>query len=312
MRHLYVPALSYALIALALALPSVPATAGLGGGAGADLELVSISPAPGATNVCVDTPLRLVFDGPPVLSPSGTIQILDDAGTVIDSIDTSVRTLSKTIGGLSDFNYYPVIITEVDLYSHQDTLQINGQAYLSNCYIEGDVDFMWGAGPCFFENCRLRALRSKSMYTQIRNPPSNHGYVYKNCTFEGAPGVTDGILSRVLQTRFPASEVVLLDCTLTKAVSPVGWHLDSPAEAPQVHFWEYNSRDPDGKPIDGSQRFVVSKRLTQEADAETITHYSNPTWVLGHDWNPRLAPIFAKQPTGEDMHKTAKSREKPE
>ncbi len=182
----------------------------------------------------------------------------------------------------------------MDLYSHQDTLQINGQAYISNCYIEGDVDFMWGTGPCFFENCRIRALRSKSMYTQIRNPLSNHGYVYKNCTFEGASGVTDCILSRVLQTRFPASEVVLLDCTLTQAVGPVGWHLDSPAAAPQVHFWEYNSRDPNGQPLDDSQRCAVSKRLTRERDAETIAHYSTPAWVLGHDWNPRLAPIFAK------------------
>lgn len=47
------------------------------------------------------------------------------------------------------------ILKEVDLYGYQDTLQINGQAYVSNCYIEGDVDFMWGTGPCFFEKPRL-------------------------------------------------------------------------------------------------------------------------------------------------------------
>jgi pectin methylesterase-like acyl-CoA thioesterase len=484
MRHIHVLALSYTLIALVFTVPSAlrpPSVAA----ASAGLKLVSIAPAPGAAHVCVDTPLRLVFDGPPVLSPSGTIQILDDTATVIDSIDVSARTRSQTIGGLPNFNYYPVVIagkeaviafknsilaygktyevrtsaglfvdqgshavsldavktwrfstkpaaptlpaegprritiaadgsgdfatvqgaldfvpagntvpttlllrkgtyheivyfshkhnltllgedrqgsiiayadnqglnntdrsampggyrrgmlravdcndltiahltlhnttplgggqaeaiilnggpnahaivTDVDLSSHQDTLQINGQAYVSNCYIEGDVDFMWGTGPCFFENCRLRALRSKSMYTQIRNPPSNHGYVYQNCTFEGAPGVTDCILSRVLQTRFPASEVVLLDCTLTQAVSPVGWHLDSPAAAPQVHFWEYNSRAPDGQPLDNSQRFAASKRLTRERDAETIAHHSSPVWVLGHNWNPRRIPIFGR------------------
>lgn len=481
MRCLPVPALSCTLIALILALPSVPTTAASNTG----LRLISVSPAPGATNVCIDTPLHLVFDGPPVLSASGTIQILDDAGTTIDSIDVSARTLSKTIGGLPDFNYYPIIITgneavitfknsilaygkayevkipaglfvdkegnavgldavktwrfstrpaapalptagprritiaadgsgdfatvqgalnfipagntmpttiflrrgtyheivyfsrkhnltilgedrqgsiityadnqnlnntdrgalpggyrrgmlravdcndltiahltlhnttppgggqaeaiilsgrpnahaiitDVDLYSRQDTLQINGQAYISNCYIEGDVDFMWGAGPCFFENCRLRALRSRSMYTQIRNPPANHGYVYRNCTFEGASGVTDCLLSRVSQTRFPASEVVLLDCTLTSAVGPLGWRLEGTTEASNIHFWEYNSRTPNDQPIDDSQRLAVSKRLTKEADAETIAHYSNPAWVLGHNWNPRQAPVFTK------------------
>jgi len=175
-----------------------------------------------------------------------------------------------------------------------DTLQINGQAYVRRCTIEGDVDFMWGTGPCFFEDCRLRALRNKSMYTQIRNPPTHHGYVYKDCTFEGSPGVTDCLLSRVGQVRFPASEVVLLDCTLTSAVARVGWRLDGPPEAPGIHFWEYNSRDPNGRPIDDSGRLAVSRRLTKEADAETIANYSNPAWVLGGNWDPRQAPIFTR------------------
>jgi pectin methylesterase-like acyl-CoA thioesterase/lysophospholipase L1-like esterase len=449
-------------------------------------KLVSVSPAVEAANVCIDTPLRLVFDRPPTLAKSGTVQILDDSGVVIDSIDISARTRSKPIGGLPNFNYYPVviagneaviafkngileygktyevrvslglfidkegnaadldavrfwrfttrrtapvfsgegtrritiaadgtgdfatvqgaidfvpagntvpttlflrkgtyheiiylsekhnltiqgedrkgsvidyannqnlnntdinampggyrrgmiravncndltithltlhnttpqgggqaetiilngtsnahaIITDVDMCSFQDTLQINGQAYVSDCYIEGDVDFMWGTGPSFFENCRLKALRSKSMYTQIRNPATNHGFIYRNCIFEGAEGVTDSVLSRVLQTRFPASEVVLLDCTLTNAISPIGWRLDSPAEAPDIRFWEYNSRDPQGNPIDESMRFAISRRLTKEADAATIANYSNPAWVLGSNWNPRLAPVFTKR-----------------
>ena len=78
------------------------------------------------------------------------------------------------------------ILANCDLYSFQDTLQINGQAYISNCYIEGDVDFMWGTGPCFFENCHITTVRTGGYYTQIRNPPSNHGFVYKTCTLDGA------------------------------------------------------------------------------------------------------------------------------
>jgi pectin methylesterase-like acyl-CoA thioesterase/lysophospholipase L1-like esterase len=459
-------------------------------------KLVSFSPAVGAANICIDKPLRLVFDGPPALSQSGSVQILDDAGVVIDSIDVSIRTRTIAIGGLPNFKYYPIviegneaviafknsilsygksyevkiapgsfvdkdgnaadldaakawrfstrraapvfsgegprqitiaadgsgdfatvqgaidfipvgntvpttlfirkgtyqeiiyfsekhnltiqgedrkgsviayannqnlnntdfngmpggyrrgmiravncndliithltlhnttpqgggqaetiilngganahaIIADVDMYSFQDTIQLNGQAYVSDCYIEGDVDFMWGVGPSFFENCRLKALRSKSMYTQIRNPATNHGFIYRNCIFEGAEGVKDSVLSRVLQTRFPASEVVLLDCTLTNAVSPVGWRLDSPAEAPDIHFWEYNSRDAQGNPIEESMRFAVSRRLAKEADAATIANYSNPAWVLGGNWNPRLAPVFAKRQTASGMQHPA-------
>lgn len=184
------------------------------------------------------------------------------------------------------------ILTHCDLDSFQDTLQINGQAYISDCHIKGDVDFMWGNGPCYFQNCELVTLRSRAYYTQIRNRETNHGYVYHQCLFTGAPGVTDNVLSRIDPGRFPASEVVLLDCTLTSAVSPAAWRLDMSQQGPNVHFWEYNSRDPSGQPVDVSQRHAVSRQLKLPEDRELIDNYRNPVWVLGGEWNPREAAIF--------------------
>jgi pectin methylesterase-like acyl-CoA thioesterase len=197
------------------------------------------------------------------------------------------------------------IITGVDLYSFQDTLQINGQAYVSDCYIEGDVDFMWGTGPCFFENCEARALRSNAYYTQIRNPATNHGYVYKHCTFAGAPGITGNFLSRVAPSRFPASEVVLIDCVLTDAVGAVAWQLDqAPGATPGsiieaatgVHYWEFESHDPAGKPVDMSRRLAIARRLKLPEDREIVANYSDPRFVLGGQWTPVLAPIITTQP----------------
>jgi pectin methylesterase-like acyl-CoA thioesterase len=176
------------------------------------------------------------------------------------------------------------VVAGVDLYSFQDTLQINGQAYVSDCYIEGDVDFMWGTGPVFLEKVHAKTVRSGAYYTQIRNGEGKHGYVYKECLFDGAEGVTNNMLSRIEPTRFPGSEVVLINCAMTDAVAPVGWKLDRATEAPKVHFWEYNSHTPDGKPVDVSQRLSWSKQLKEPADAETIKNYSNPAWVLG--WDP--------------------------
>lgn len=191
------------------------------------------------------------------------------------------------------------ILKDVDLYSYQDTLQINGQAFVTGCYIEGDVDFMWGTGPCFFENTTCRSLRSGAYYTQIRNPETNHGYVYVNCTFDGAPGVTGNLLSRIEPKRFSHSEVVLIDCTLTEAVSPVAWQFQKArdgtvGDTANIRFWEFNSRDPKGNLVDTSLRLAGSRRLTKPADADTIANYRNPTFVLGNDWNPRSAPVFAK------------------
>lgn len=188
------------------------------------------------------------------------------------------------------------IITNVDLYSFQDTLQINGQAYVSNCYLEGDVDFMWGSGPVFFENCHARSVRSNAYYTQIRNPAANHGFVYDNCVFDGAPGATGNFLSRIAPGRFPYSEVVLLNCILSDAVGAIAWRLDQSTDAPNVHFWEYNSRSPAGTPIDLSHRLAVAKELKLPDDRDTIANYSDPKFVLGGQWTPVLKPMITAQP----------------
>jgi pectin methylesterase-like acyl-CoA thioesterase len=192
------------------------------------------------------------------------------------------------------------IITNVDLYSFQDTLQINGQAYVNNCYIEGDVDFMWGTGPVFFENCELKSLRSNAYFTQIRNPAGNHGYVFKSCRFKGAPGVTGNFISRIAPARFPASEVVLIDCVLTDAVGAVAWRLDQvtqPATAARnVHYWEYNSHDSGGRPLDMSQRLAIARQLKLPEDEQAIANYRDPKFVLGDEWTPSLAPIITTQP----------------
>jgi pectin methylesterase-like acyl-CoA thioesterase len=189
------------------------------------------------------------------------------------------------------------IVKDVDLDSYQDTLQINGQAYVTGCHIEGDVDFMWGTGPCFFEDCLCRSVTSNAYYTQIRNPgPSrleNHGFVYLHCTFDGAPGVTGNYLSRIETSRFPHSEVVLIDCVLGPSVRPDAWQLergpkDDGMTPREVRFWEYHSHAPDGTPVDVTGRQAFSRQLRQPADAATIADYSDPAYVLG-GWNPRPA-----------------------
>jgi pectin methylesterase-like acyl-CoA thioesterase len=188
------------------------------------------------------------------------------------------------------------IVSDVDLYSFQDTLQINGQAYINNCYIEGDVDFMWGTGPCFFENCLCTGTRSNAYYTQIRNTAKNHGYVFHHCTFDGPPGVTGMYLSRIAPKVYPNSEVVLMDCVLGKSVGDVAWLLNGGNEAPNLHFWEFNSHDPDGNPVDVTGRLAVSRQLKQPDDAATIADYSSPTYVLGNNWVPQPPTIPATQP----------------
>jgi pectin methylesterase-like acyl-CoA thioesterase len=188
------------------------------------------------------------------------------------------------------------IVANVDLYSFQDTLQFNCQTYVSNCYIEGDVDFMWGKGPCFFENCHCYGTRTKAYYCQIRNPATNHGFVYHQCVFDGPDDVTGMYLNRIAPAAFPHSEVVLMDCVVGPAVSPVAWLLNgargttAPSAAPNVHFWEYNSHDVDGKPVDVSKRLDVSRQLKSPDDDQLIANYGKPSFVLGDGWEAQSDP----------------------
>jgi len=199
------------------------------------------------------------------------------------------------------------ILSHVDLSSLQDTLQINGSAYVADCYIEGDVDFMWGRGPVFFENCELKAL-NKGYFTQIRNTNANHGYVYDHCILSTTPNAAGTYLSRIDPNTFPYSEVVLLDCALGEQIIPAGWLLNNGPNngpqtadaAPNVQFWEYHSTNiSDGKPVDVSARAAFSKQLTMENDAETIKNYRDPNYVLG--WAPTMAPIITQAPARQSI-----------
>lgn len=78
---------------------------------------------------CVDAPLRIAFDTPPVLGESGAIEVRRADGTVVDRIDLAdPASAYKSIGGaVSDtgethrFAYHPVIITghTATIYLHR-------------------------------------------------------------------------------------------------------------------------------------------------------------------------------------------------
>ena len=49
-----------------------------------------------------------------------------------------------------------------------------------------------------------------------------------------------------------------------------------PTKGGNVRFWEYNSRNPDGSPVDVSKRVAWSRQLDKVKDAKLIADYSRP------------------------------------
>lgn len=78
---------------------------------------------------------------------------------------------------------------------------------------------------------------------------------------------------------------MLLNSTLS-GILPAGW--GAADEGGNVRFWEYNSRNPDGSPVDASKRAPLSRQLDKKSDAKLIADYGSPAFVL-NGWHPKLA-----------------------
>jgi polygalacturonase/pectin methylesterase-like acyl-CoA thioesterase len=217
------------------------------------------------------------------------------------------------------------IVTRCRFFSYQDTVQLNKQTYVSDSTIVGDVDFLWGDGPAFFENCDIRILRSGAYFTQVRNGSGNHGYVFVGCRFTAPAGITGTFLGRIDPASFPYSEVVVLDSTFgdatnnaflatTTGVSGTNylaawWMLNNAASAAagaSVHNWANNL-------VSGTGASITSPNTdpftTMPTDATTQAHYRDVAWVLNTSiagtvngsWTPARAPSIIVPPAWQTV-----------
>jgi pectin methylesterase-like acyl-CoA thioesterase len=186
------------------------------------------------------------------------------------------------------------IASHLTIVGSGDALQTNGSAYYGDIKLVGHGDTILGRGPAFFKRCEIE---SASYYMWVRNPATNHGNVFVDCSFRTRDGGTTE-LARLPTNKgknYPYAEAVLINATLS-GISPVGWG-EVGGDAANIRFWEFNSRGPDGALVDVSRRSPVSRQLDAGKDAAIIASYSDPAFVLG-GWQPALAPIILKQPQG--------------
>ncbi|HEX4997336.1 MAG TPA: pectinesterase family protein [Terriglobia bacterium] len=185
------------------------------------------------------------------------------------------------------------IVSHVTVVGSGDALQANGPVYLTDSRIVGDGDTILGRGPAFFNHCELE---SRGVFMWIRNTDANHGNVFLNSTFRKLGGGTTELARAPINNGrgYPFAEAVLINATLD-GISPAGWGAMG-GDTANMRYWEFNSRDLEGRPIDVSLRKPESLQLTMEKDAETIANYGRPEYVLG--WKPAMAPVILRQPEG--------------
>ena len=242
-----------------------------------------------------------------------TLHGADRAGTVIqypnnDKLNpgTSARpmfyangTTDLTIENLTLYNTTPqdgsqaealrvqadrVTVRDVNLKSLQDTLLTGGSVYVVNSYLEGNVDFVWGTGPTYFDRCEIKTVGRAGAIVQARNGANGYGYVFVDSKLTSDAKVTGQVLARIDATVYPASNVAFLNCQMSSGIAAKGWTI-TPAgtsATDQLRFWEYQSTDSSGALLNVSGRDPASKQLS----ASQAANLRDKATVLG-GWNPQ-------------------------
>lgn len=157
-------------------------------------------------------------------------------------------------------------LRNADFLSFQDTLHLSGSVHVSDCTIEGDVDYVWGYGSALFERCELRTMHD-GYIVQARNSAGKPGYVFLDCKLTAAPEVKRCWLARIEAGRFPASHVAFIRCQMGAHIPAAGWQVTGPAGT-ALRFAEFLSTDLAGHPLDVTARDPSGKQLSEKEAAE--------------------------------------------
>ena len=172
-------------------------------------------------------------------------------------------------------------VRDADILSLQDTLLWSGRIYAKNCYIAGNVDFVWGTGAAYFDGCEIKTVGRSGYVVQARNGASAYGYVFVDSKITADSGVTGIVLARIDVSAYPASHVAYINCQMGSYISPTGWTVTGGSATSALRFWEYQSVDAAGAAID------VSKRTGgTQISATQAASMRDPTVVLA-GWQPQ-------------------------
>lgn len=219
-----------------------------------------------------------------------------------------------------------LILDDCRLLGHQDTLftgplppkeikpggfigpkqfapRINGRHYYKDCYICGDIDFIFGSATAYFENCIIeslyRSLDTSSTdniqgYATAASTPEGqeYGYVFSHCRF-----TTDRCPDASVYLGRPwrdYAKTVLLDCELGSHIHPAGFHDWNKENAHSTVFYaEYNSLPIDAADCPscemGLPPFSRRASFCYKLDALQAEHFSKKKVLCGSDnWLPAL------------------------
>jgi hypothetical protein len=168
------------------------------------------------------------------------------------------------------------VIRDADILSLQDTLLWSGRVYAKNCYIAGNVDYIWGTGVAYFDNCEMHTVGRTGVIVQSRNAAGAYGYVFVDSKLTADAAATNSMLARIDVSAYPGSHVAYIDCQMSN-IAAAGWTITGGTPSSALRFWEYQSKDASGNAVNVGGRISGSSQISSD-QAATMR---SPTAVLG-------------------------------
>ncbi len=156
------------------------------------------------------------------------------------------------------------VFRNVRFLGYQDTLYPNSKRcetdkgpceparqYFSECYIEGNVDFIFGDALAFFDRCEIHALAHSAIMLTAQSrhyAEEKSGYVFDHCRITAEAGAARIYLGRPWRAY---STVVFLNTEMPSQIDPEGWHEwehDGKPSLPTSFYAEYRSQGPGARP----------------------------------------------------------------
>lgn len=148
--------------------------------------------------------------------------------------------------------------------------ETRSRLYFENCFIRGDIDFIFGPYRCLFERCTLYMNERGGFYTAANTPEEQSlGFVFHDCRLTGECPEGEGFLGRPWR-KF--ARTVFLNCEMDEHIAPCGftdWDEERVVTPLLGEFGTIGARS------DLSLRHPAEKRLTPEEAEQLLLSVSS-------------------------------------
>jgi len=185
--------------------------------------------------------------------------------------------------------------------SRQDTIHVKGVSYFKNCYVTGDVDYIWGyCDISLWENCQIHTRQDNregvrpAYVLQSRALNGKPGFVFTDCSFTADPREGKIWIGRSSGTGKADSverwdSIALINCSLSADYDPELWtdedgcrEVYPPVGTTMTGWREYGTKvtGENGHQVaaDTSRRSPHGYVMTNK---EYFAHYASSSLILG-------------------------------